>query len=54
MMPVAGFTTASCPATPVGMVGKCRPHPAVTVPLQAAALITETVPGASPKALLTT
>jgi len=54
MMPVAGSTVANCGATPVAMVGKRWPHPVVTVPLQVAALITETVPGASPKALLTT
>src|ERR1700761_5019560 len=37
-MPVAGSTAASCGATPVAMVGKRRPHPVVTVPLQVAAL----------------
>ena len=53
-MPVAASAAASSGATPVAMVGTCRTHPVVMVPLQVALLITETVPGESPKALLAT
>src|SRR5215472_10232035 len=39
---------------PVAAAGNGPPQPAVSVPLQVAVLMTDTVPGESPKALLVT
>src|ERR1700722_2229733 len=53
-VPVLVSATASSGDRPTAMVGKGPAQPAVSVPLQVAPLITDTVPGASPSALLTT
>src|SRR5580700_3301626 len=53
-MPVRVSAAMSSGELPVAAVGKGRWQPVVTVPLQVAVLITDTVPGESPPALLTT
>src|SRR5215467_16355151 len=53
-VPVRVSAAMSSGETPVAAVGKGPLQPVVTVPLQVALLITDTVPGESPLALLAT
>src|SRR5690348_2937728 len=53
-VPVRASAAMSSGEAPAAAVGKGPPQPMVTVPLQVALLITDTVPGESPLALLTT
>src|SRR5262249_5885147 len=53
-VPVRASAAMSSGEAPVAAVGKGPLHPVVTVPLQVALLITDTVPGESPLALLAT